>query len=85
MGAIETKTFKSGNSVAVRLPKELGFETDMAVTIERHGDVITIRPTHDAAEKKRKLLEFIEVMRALPAPGYIEKREPIEFPERPGL
>jgi hypothetical protein len=57
----------------------------MAVTIERHGDVITIRPTHDAAEKKRKLLEFIEVMRALPAPGYIEKREPIEFPERPGL
>ncbi len=85
MGAIETKTFKSGNSVAVRLPKELGFETDMAVTIERNGDALTIRPAFDPAEEKRKLMEFVAELERLPAPGEIEEREPIEFPDRPGL
>jgi antitoxin VapB len=84
MGVIETKTFKSGNSVAVRLPSELGFEPDQKVTIERNGGALTIRPVTDPIEEKRRLSRLIETLRAL-GPIEVEKREPIEFPERPGL
>ncbi|CAN5435167.1 antitoxin [soil metagenome] len=40
-----TRMFKSGNSIAVRIPKELAFD-DMAqdVEIERKGDALLIRP-----------------------------------------
>lgn len=85
MNAVNSKTFKSGNSVAVRLPKEVAFAPDMPVVIERKGDTLTIRPAVDPAEEKRKLAEFIAALRALPKPLEVEKREPIEFPDRPGL
>lgn len=32
---VKTRTFKSGNSVALRLPKVLGVEADIEVTVER--------------------------------------------------
>ncbi len=40
-----TRMFKSGNSIAVRIPKELAFD-DIAqdVEIERKGDSLLIRP-----------------------------------------
>jgi antitoxin VapB len=82
MGAIETKTFKSGNSVAVRLPKELGFTADMPVTIERNGTTLTIRPVEDPAAGKRKLDRMIAALRALGPVGEIGEREPIDFPDR---
>jgi antitoxin VapB len=49
MGVVASKTFKSGNSIAVRLPKTIAFPADTPVTIERHGDTLTIRPAIDAA------------------------------------
>ena len=85
MGAHETKTFKSGNSVALRLPKGLGVEPGERVSIERNGDVLTVRRLHDPTEAKRKLTELVEALRAMGRPGEIEKREPFEFPDRPGL
>lgn len=85
MSAVNSRTFKSGNSIAVRLPKEVALAPGMAVTIERSGDVLTIRPAVDPAEEKRKLRKFIEALSALPKPPEVEKREPIEFPDRPGL
>ncbi|MGN6375546.1 MAG: antitoxin [Sphingomonas sp.] len=88
MGAIETKTFKSGNSVAVRLPKELGFAADQKVTIEAADGVLTIRPVDDAAAEKRKLTALVEQLREIwaDAPAHeIGRREPIDIPERPGL
>jgi antitoxin VapB len=85
MGVIETKTFKSGNSVAVRLPKGLGFEADMPVTIEQVGDSLRITPVSDAAEGKRRVRELVEALLAMEPVGEIEKRIPIEFPDRPGL
>ncbi len=40
---ITTKVFRSGNSQAVRIPRE--FQFDVAeVEIERHGDEIILRP-----------------------------------------
>lgn len=85
MNAVGSKTFKSGNSVAVRLPKEVAFAPDVKVVIEREGDVLTIRPAKDPAEEKRKLAAMIARLRAVPAPGEVELREPFEFPEREGL
>jgi antitoxin VapB len=85
MGVHETKTFKSGNSVALRLPKALAIGPDERMVIEQNGDVLMIRRLKDPAEEKRKLLELVEALRSLPAPGEVEKREPIEFPDRPGL
>lgn len=88
MGIVEGKTFRSGNSVAVRLPKELGFEAGTAVTIEKIGSRLEIRPAVDPDEEKRKLREMLDEIAAIWADApyrEIEKREPIEFPERPGL
>jgi antitoxin VapB len=40
-----TRVFKSGNSLAVRIPKELGFDTSAQdVEIERQGETLVIRP-----------------------------------------
>lgn len=85
MNAISGKTFKSGNSVAVRLPKAIAFAPDTPILIERKGDVVTIRPAVDPYEEKRRLAEFIAALEALPKPPEVEKREPVEFPDRPGL
>ncbi|MBE0510858.1 MAG: AbrB/MazE/SpoVT family DNA-binding domain-containing protein [Gammaproteobacteria bacterium] len=40
-----TKVFKSGNSMAVRIPKELAFvDPSQEVEIERVGDSLVLRP-----------------------------------------
>jgi antitoxin VapB len=40
-----TKSFKNGNSQAVRIPADLAYERmDMDLEIEREGDEIRIRP-----------------------------------------
>jgi antitoxin VapB len=80
MGVISTRAFRSGNSVAVRLPKELGFQAGDELTIHggRGSIVITRKPTMTTRE-------MIEALRKLPRPDTIEERVPIEFPERPGL
>lgn len=86
MGIVDSKTFKSGNSVAVRLPKDIAFAPDIRVTIERNGDVLTIRPAHDAAEAKRELLRMLADMTEIGTPhDGVQAREPIEFPLRGGL
>ncbi len=85
MGAIDGKVFKSGDGVAVRLPEALAFAADTRVTIERSGDVITIRLTGDPAAEKAKPLDLVEALRALPAVDEDTGREPIEFPDRPSL
>jgi antitoxin VapB len=85
MGAHETRTFKSGNSVALRLPRALGIGPGVEMRIEKEGDALVVRPVKDPAEEKRKLAELVEALRALPHPGELEVREPIEPPDRPGL
>lgn len=42
---MRTRVFQSGNSQAVRIPKELQFEQlDVEYEIERQGDALIIRP-----------------------------------------
>jgi antitoxin VapB len=80
MGAIG-KTFRSGNSIAVRMPREVAFEPDIEVEIERSGDVVTMIPRRKStpAELVRRLEEIG------PPPGGVQKRQKIVFPKRKGL
>jgi antitoxin VapB len=73
------KTFKSGNSEAVRLPRDMAFGADVELTLVRSGDVLTIYParTTPAALVKR--------LAALPRPAGVEVRDEEPLPERPGL
>jgi antitoxin VapB len=82
---VHTRTFKSGNSVAVRLPKGFAIPEGTEVELDKNGDVVTIRLTRDAAEERRRMLAGLDALKALPKPPRIQKREPIEFPERRGL
>lgn len=85
MNAVNSKTFKSGNSVALRLPRALGIAADVEMQIERSGDVLIVRRLKDPAEAKRRLKEMLAELAALPKPPSVEERDPIEFPERRGL
>lgn len=72
-----TRVFKSGNSQAVRIPAELAYEDGSAeLTISRHGDVITLFPVRGG------LKDAVARLRAMPKPAEVERREPIEMPER---
>jgi antitoxin VapB len=79
MGAV-TKTFKSGNSVAVRLPKELGIEAGVDVEIDRRGAEVVMRK-----RSRRTPRELVEALRKLPKPSSIQQRDKILAPKRPGL
>ena len=80
MNAYTTRTFRSGNSEAVRLPKEIGFGPDVEVVIRREGDTLTITP------KSKTMAELVRRLREIgPPPDGVQERIPIEWPERPGL
>ena len=74
-----TKAFKSGNSQAVRIPAELAYaDISQDLQITRLGDVITIFPA------RHSLKDAVAALRKLPKPAEVERREPIEVPERAG-
>lgn len=77
--SVTSRTFRSGNSDAVRLPKEISFGTGVEVEIERKGDVVTISP------KRKSVKDMLAKLRSLPKPSSISVRQEIEIPERPGL
>jgi antitoxin VapB len=88
MGAHKTRTFKSGNSVALRLPKGLAIGPNERMMVERHGDTLTARRIPSETEEAERLTRFRAAMAELARLGpigEIEEREPFEFPERPGL
>lgn len=82
---VHTKTFKSGNSVAVRLPKGFAIPEGVEVELDKSGDIVTIRLTRDPAQVRNRMRKLIEELEAIGPIGEIEEREPIEFPDRPGL
>lgn len=83
--SVRSKIFQSGNSVAVRLPKSFGFTADTEIEIEKRGRDVVIRTVVDPDEERRLLKAAMDELAALPAPREIETREPIYFPDRPGL
>jgi antitoxin VapB len=79
MTAHTTKTFRSGNSEAVRLPKDIGFGEGVEVEVVRDGDSVTIR------RKRMSNRDLVAMLRQLPKPASVQAREPFEVPDRPGL
>jgi len=79
MATVTSKVFRSGNSEAVRLPREVAFGRDMEVTIVRNGDVLTIMP------KRPSIADTLAKLESLPKPDSIEKRDSDFWPERNGL
>jgi antitoxin VapB len=47
----KTKTFKSGNSVAVRLPKSLGIEPGVEMTVREERGRYIVEPVEQAPKK----------------------------------
>jgi len=79
MNAFVSRTFKSGNSEAVRLPKGAAYGADVEVTIIRSGDVLTIYPARPPIGGLARRLA------SLPAPAEVEIRDVDPLPERAGL
>lgn len=77
--AVTSRTFRSGNSDAVRLPKEVTFGPGVEVEIERKGDIVTMKP------KRPSVQDMIAALDALPKPSRIQKRSIILPPVRKGL
>jgi len=83
---VHTKTFKSGNSVAVRLPKGFAIPADTEVELDKSGDTVTIRVTRDREEVRRKLKALSDDLAAIgQPPDGVQKRDPFIFPDRKGL
>jgi antitoxin VapB len=73
-----TKVFRSGNSQAVRIPRELQFDTD-EVEIERRGEEIVLR------RPRRNLRAAYDALAALPDDFFAEGREDVPPQKRKGL
>ncbi|WP_419807259.1 hypothetical protein [Sphingomonas sp.] len=82
MGDIDTRSFKSGNSVAVRFPRSLGLPADVPLRITREGDSFRVTPQIDPMAGKRQLRRMIDALKALPPGGEFGERPAIEVPAR---
>ena len=70
-----TRVFKSGNSQAVRIPKEFQFDVDELEILKR-GDELILRP------KRKNLLEALDILASLPNDFMEDGREDLPPQER---
>jgi virulence-associated protein VagC len=83
---METKTFKSGYGLAVRLPESFALAPDQTLVIEQNGDSLTIRRKPDAEEGQRSFQRLREALAALGKPSDgIQKRPGFIAPIRRGI
>jgi len=76
MTVARSRTFRSGNSEAIRLPRDVAFGEDVELVIVRSGDVMTIYPA------AASIPEMVARLRELPVPPNIEVRDEEDIPER---
>jgi antitoxin VapB len=74
-----SRTFRSGNDEAIRLPDDVAFGRDVELVIIRSGDVMTIYPARMSTP------EMIKRLRSLPTRQAIESPDDGEVPERTRL
>ena len=54
--------------------------------LDKAGDTVTIRVTRDREEVRRQLRKLTADLEAIGVPpDGVQKRDPFEFPDRPGL
>lgn len=78
MARARSRTFRSGNSEALRLPKDVAFGNDVELVLIRSGDVLTIYAA------TLTIPQMLARLNTLPSPSAIEIRETDELPERLG-
>lgn len=76
------KVFRSGNSQAVRLPKDFRFDVE-EVEISREGDAVILRPRHDVSTPWTSLRAAME--RGFSADFMAEGRQQPDSQSRPKL
>ena len=79
MPIVRSRTFRSGNSEALRLPTDVAFGENVELVIARSGDVLTVYPA------AMSVPEMVDRLRAFPVPPRVEERDSDEIPEPPGL
>ena len=79
MSIARSRTFRSGNSEALRLPKDVAFGVDVEVVMVRSGDVLTVYVATMA------IPDMVARLRKLPVPYKVEARDIEDLPERPSL
>ena len=72
---ITTRVFKSGNSQAVRIPKEFQLDVKEVEIFSRDGELV-IRP------KRKNLLEALDILASLPDDFMKDGREDLPPQER---
>jgi len=72
------KVFRSGNSQAVRIPRQFQFDT-AEVEIERRGEEIVLRPP------RRNLRSAFDALASMPDDFFAEGRDDSQAPVREGL
>jgi antitoxin VapB len=81
MTTATAKTFINGNSEAIRLPKGIAYGAGTEMIMIRRGKVTTLYP-----KPKRSVADMIAALRDLgPPETALQARDPLEFPDRPGL
>jgi antitoxin VapB len=73
-----TKVFRSGNSQAVRIPRQFQFDT-AEVEIERRGEEIVLRPP------RRNLRSAFDALASMPDDFFAEGRDDSQAQVREGL
>lgn len=73
-----TRTFKSGNSIAVRIPREFNVEAGRTLEIRRRGKELVL------IERERHLGVLVDILQSMPADFFAEALadpppEPIEL------
>mgnify|MGYP001810056389 CR=1 FL=1 len=79
MSIARSRTFRSGNSEAVRLPKDVAYGADVELVVVRSGDVITMYPAGTS------IPAMLARLASLPRPRTIEVRDDEPLSERDGL
>ena len=79
MAVARSRTFRSGNSEALRLSKDVAFGDDVELVLVRSGNVMTIYPAATS------IAEMLSTLRSTPAPREIERRDDEPLADREGL
>lgn len=79
MPVARSRTFRSGNSEALRLPKDVAYGDGVELVLVRSGDVMTIYPA------TMTIPDMLARLSELPAVREIEQRDVETIPERDGM
>ncbi len=83
---VKSNVFKTGNSVAVRLPKSFGFKAGDAIEMKHLNGKVEIGLSTDPEAERAKVVELVRRLRELgPVVGGDPEDGRIEFPDRPNL